>query len=132
MHNLSNLKGRRRNLRNFPTRAEAHLWKYLRNKQLQGRKFRRQHSVGRYILDFYCPSERLAVELDGVHHSDPIIQNYDNIRTAFLVRQGIRVLRFSKQKVIEKTEDIIRSIIEQFSLPPPAPSWEEGKYTLYS
>lgn len=122
MHNIKYLKQYRRDLRNFPTRAEAHLWKYLRDKQIQGRKFRRQHSVGRYILDFYCPSERLAIELDGVHHLDPQIQEYDSARTDFLQREGIRVLRFTNLEAIEKTENVLRSIIEQFSLPPPATS----------
>ena len=86
--------------------------------------------MGRYILDFYCPSERLCIELDGAHHVDPIIQDYDNVRTAFLVLQGIRVLRFTNLEAIEKTDDVIQRIVNELFSPPPAPSWEEGKYTL--
>ena len=58
-------KTKRKKLRNNLTPAEAALWNLLKNSQLEGRKFRRQHSVGFYILDFYCPSERMAIELDG-------------------------------------------------------------------
>ena len=130
MHNLKDLKDRRRNLRNFATSAEIHLWKYLRGKQLQGRKFRRQHSVGRYILDFYCPSERLAIELDGIHHLEPVIRRYDDARTGFLMDQGIRVLRFPNLVVLEQTEFVIVMITRQFDLPPPAPSYMEGRYLL--
>ena len=130
MHNLNNLKERRKHLRNFPTAAEAHLWKHLRAKQLWGRKFRRQHSVGRYVLDFYCPGERLAIELDGGHHQHPSVQSYDTERTNFLLRHGIRVLRFTNEEAIEKTDWVLRSISELFSLPPPAPSLPEGRYIL--
>ena len=67
-HNLNTVKYRRRSLRRKLTLAEAVLWDLLKNKKLDGRKFRRQHSIDKYIVDFYCPSERLAVELDGEHH----------------------------------------------------------------
>src|SRR2546430_11027834 len=65
VHNVARLKPRRRELRRRLTIAEARLWNHLKESSLRGRKFRRQHSVGPYILDFYCPGERLAVELDG-------------------------------------------------------------------
>ena len=79
--NLPPLKPRRRELRTYGTSAEAALWNLLKKRQLRGRKFRRQHSVGRYILDFYCPSERLAIELDGAHHYTPAGQDHDARRT---------------------------------------------------
>jgi very-short-patch-repair endonuclease len=60
-HNLKWLEVRRRKLRNELTPAEARLWKYLRRSQLSGKKFRRQHSIGYYILDFYCPGARVAI-----------------------------------------------------------------------
>jgi len=63
LHNLKHLKQTRKNLRNALTPAEATLWKYIQNSKVEGKKFRRQHSVGNYILDFYCPSEKLAIEL---------------------------------------------------------------------
>ena len=68
MNNQLILKTFRKELRSNLTPAEAKLWTYLKNKKLGGRRFRRQHSVGGYILDFYCPTEKLAIELDGQGH----------------------------------------------------------------
>ena len=68
LHNLPKLKTFRRKLRSNLTPAEAAFWKIVQNAKLDGRKFRRQHSVGGYILDFYCPAERLGIELDGEVH----------------------------------------------------------------
>jgi len=68
--NRKNLKPRRKELRNNPTKAEAFLWRYLKNNQLEGRKFRRQTSIKSFIVDFYCPQENLVIELDGEVHFD--------------------------------------------------------------
>lgn len=68
LHNRKHLKDFRKELRNNSTKAESRLWKVLRKRQLEGRKFRRQHSIGNYIVDFYCPEEKLIVELDGAIH----------------------------------------------------------------
>lgn len=68
VHNLKDFENNRKSLRKKLTAAEATLWNLLKGKKLDGRKFRRQHSVNQYVLDFYCPSERLAIELDGEHH----------------------------------------------------------------
>ncbi len=68
LHNRKYLKENRKMLRSNLTPAEAELWKHLKSSQLYGRKFRRQHSIGNFILDFYCPSEKLAIELDGQIH----------------------------------------------------------------
>ena len=130
MHNLKKLKSRRKELRSSQTPAEMHLWNCLRRKQLQGIKFRRQHSVGSYILDFYCTSHRLAIEVDGVHHSDPRIQKYDNERTRFLSGQGIQVLRFRNEEVLDKTDRVIDCILKELSKPPPDSSFQEGRYFL--
>jgi very-short-patch-repair endonuclease len=71
IHNVKQLKERRKQLRNSLTSAEAKLWGLLKDSQLENRKFRRQHSVGPYILDFYCPSEKLCIELDGeIHYTE--------------------------------------------------------------
>ena len=131
MYNLKKLKSRRKELRSSQTQAEKHLWNCLRRKQLQGRKFRRQHSVGSYILDFYCTSHRLAIEVDGAHHSNPAVQKYDNERTRFLSSQGIHVLRFRNEEVLDKTDWVIVCILKQLSIPPPAPSFQEGRYLLW-
>jgi len=68
INNLPNLKQSRKDFRNNLTPAEIKLWKCLQNKQLDGKKFRRQHSIGSYIIDFDCPSEKIAIELDGQFH----------------------------------------------------------------
>ena len=79
-NNRVHLKARRKQLRNDPTPAEKLLWLYLKLSQLDGHKFRRQHSYGSYIMDFYCPSERLCVEVDGESHSTPEAQAHDRQR----------------------------------------------------
>ncbi len=68
LHNKPSLKEERKALRNNLTEAEYLLWQYLKGKKLSGRKFRRQHSFENYIMDFYCPAEKPAIELDGQHH----------------------------------------------------------------
>ncbi|MEW7289257.1 endonuclease domain-containing protein [Aquimarina sp. 2304DJ70-9] len=67
-HNKPELKNHRKELRKNLTPAEAFLWKYLQNRKLEGRKFRRQHSIKNYIVDFYCAKEKLIIELDGEPH----------------------------------------------------------------
>ncbi len=93
-------KARRRELRNRPTEAEHRLWYCLRGAALDGRKFRRQHGVGPYIVDFHCPEEKLVIELDGSIHDEPDIQQRDKIREAYLVSQGLRVLRFGNEQAL--------------------------------
>jgi very-short-patch-repair endonuclease len=93
LSNLPHLKTFRRELRNNLTPAEARFWKVVQNKNLEGRKFRRQHSVGNYILDFYCPSEKLVIELDGEVHFGDKARVYDRERRLFLEHFGIKVLR---------------------------------------
>jgi len=94
LHNRKYLKAQRQDLRNNLTPAEAELWKYLKGAQLAGRKFRRQHSIGNYILDFYCPAERLVVELDGQVHQHLITAQADAERDEKLQALGIQVIRF--------------------------------------
>ena len=96
--NKSDVTGNRKELRNHSTSAEATLWKMLKGKQIAGLKFRRQHSVGPYILDFYCPQIKLAIELDGEVHNRQ--QDYDEQRSYFLNRvEDIEVLRFENRTV---------------------------------
>ena len=93
------MRDRARELRKTPTEAERLLWKYLRRRQLIGHRFRRQYPIGSYIVDFFCFEERLAIELDGGHHSQQT--EYDTERTAFLESEGVRVLRFGTMKCWE-------------------------------
>jgi len=116
IHNRSYLKENRRRLRNHGTSAEAVLWTQLKNKQLEGRKFRRQHSVGNYILDFYCPSEKLAVELDGAHHFTSQGYEADRIRDEYLLQLGIRTLRFENNLLWWSIERVLETIEENFKM----------------
>ena len=114
IHNLHVLKQRRRTLRNALTPAEARLWNYLKNSQLHGRKFRRQHSAGPYILDFFCPSERLAVELDGASHDHEIASQRDAARDDYLKRLGIRVVRVENRSVFQDPDAVLALIAQCF------------------
>jgi very-short-patch-repair endonuclease len=109
IHNLANKKTLRQKLRKHSTRAERALWRMLRRSALD-LKFRRQHSVGRYVLDFYCPEFKLAVELEGQVHRDVIRSEYDSERNAFLASQGIRVLYFENRAVFEFSEWVLEAI----------------------
>jgi len=114
VHNIKNLRRNRKKLRNSLTPAEAKLWSLLKNSQFENRKFRRQHSVGPYVLDFYCPSEKLCIELDGnVHYSDGGFE-YDTQRTEYLKTLNIKVIRFENKDVFENTEGVLEEIRRYF------------------
>jgi len=100
----------RTELRKNLTPAEASLWSLLKGSKLDGRKFRRQHSVGDYILDFYCPAERLAVELDGQVHRSERAELYDYERKLFLNYYGILVIRFENYLVFDEPEYVLGNI----------------------
>lgn len=112
LYNRRVLRERRRELRHTQTEAEQKLWKHLRNKRLNGCKFYRQFSVDCYILDFYCPVKKLAIELDGSQHNEPHNQAYDLIRTKYLNTIGIQVIRFWNNEVFENVEGVLE-ILEQ-------------------
>lgn len=114
LHNKTELKEFRRSLRNNLTPAEAVLWKALKNKQLGGRKFRRQHSIGNYIVDFYCPAEKLAIELDGQPHFTLQGEQKDRKKTKFLNNLGIRVLHFENKLVWKLPNRVLERISEEF------------------
>lgn len=109
IHNRKLLETYRKRLRNNSTSAEATLWKYLKGKQL-GKKFRRQHSVGNYIVDFYCATERVAIELDGEKHFTKEGMTYDAKRTEYLNGLNIKVVRFENVRVFEDLEGVLREI----------------------
>lgn len=114
LHNRKELKTRRTELRNNATQAEELLWYELRKSQLKGVKFRRHHSVGNYILDFYSPGERLAIELDGGHHQEDDAQKeYDRKRTEFLNSMKIEVIRFKNTDVIFAREAVVKKIMKK-------------------
>ena len=102
------MKNRARRLRRDSTFPERLLWSRLRGRRLAGLKFRRQHPVGRFIVDFYCDEHRLAVELDGQSHNDRAA--HDAARSAWLEQQGVRVLRFHNDDVLEDVEPVLAAI----------------------
>ena len=112
--NHPEFKAFRRNLRKNLTPAEAKLWTMLQGKKLEGRKFRRQHSVDKYILDFYCPAEKLAVELDGERHFTMAGADYDQERDLFILAFGIKVLRFANHAVWDNPEALLEEIKNNF------------------
>jgi very-short-patch-repair endonuclease len=114
LHNLPRFQTFRTKLRHRLTPAEATLWKYLQNSKLEGRKFRRQHGVANYILDFYCPGERLGVELDGEVHFNEAARLYDYERKLFLKTFDIKVLRFENKFIFEEIESVLHRISSEF------------------
>jgi len=101
-----------RELRNRTTEAEQKLWSLLRNRQLKGKKFRRQHAIANYVADFYCNESKLVIELDGNFHTVAETKEYDKSRTNLLNELGITVLRFWNEEVIKDTEKVIKKISE--------------------
>ena len=108
---------RSRELRRGQTEAEAFLWRYLRRRQLNGFRFRRQHPIGPYIADFACIQARLVVELDGSQHLEA--PDRDRRRDRFLEEQGYRTLHFTNDKVFEDVETVLEVIVEALGPPPP-------------
>ena len=98
-----------REMRRDPTEPEKRLWAKLRRKQLGGFKFRRQHPLGRFILDFYCDAAKLAVELDGASHAEQV--TYDARRTQWIARQGIHVVRFGNQQVMREMDGVLTRLL---------------------
>ena len=113
--NKKEVKGLRRNLRNSMTPAEVALWSQLKAGKLDGTSWRRQFSVGNYILDFYCPKCRLCIELDGKEHYTMQGDTYDYDRTVFLNSYGIRVLRFENKDVWDNIEGVLNVIREEIT-----------------
>jgi very-short-patch-repair endonuclease len=97
------------------TEAELILWDILKSKKLCGRKFRRQHSIGYYIADFYCPEERLVIELDGNHHFTSEGIERDKYRDNHLNEMKITVLRFENTRVINNLTAVLKEIKAHFN-----------------
>ena len=104
------LTGRARGLRRKSTFVERRLWAALRGKSLEGLRFRRQQPIGPYIADFFCPSAKLVIELDGYFHSDTLRAQRDEIRTTWLNERGYRVLRFDNDVILEALDGVLDTI----------------------
>ncbi len=120
LRNDPTLKERRRKLRRDQTDAEKALWGHLRNKRFHGMKFFRQYSVGPYVLDFYCSTLRLAIELDGGQHNLGQSMKRDAIRSEYLKAQGIEVIRFWNNDVLLNMEGVLAAL--ELRITPPSPS----------
>jgi very-short-patch-repair endonuclease len=115
------LKSLAREMRQNQTEAEVILWDELRRKQVGKIKFRRQHAIGPFIVDFYCPAAQLVVEVDGPIHDQQ--QEYDEMRTAWLQSLGLKVIRFRNEAVLGQLGVVMDTILSHvLSTSPPAPS----------
>jgi very-short-patch-repair endonuclease len=110
---------RARQLRRDQTDAEQALWARLRDRQLCGAKFCRQHPIGPFVADFCCPQGKLVVELDGGQHAARVAA--DQKRARFLQEQGYRALRFWNHDVLGNMEAVLERIVEALSYPHPCP-----------
>lgn len=113
--NDKRLKKIRKSLRRNQTAAERKIWSLVRNRQVDGFKFYRQYSVGKYVLDFYCPEARLAIELDGGQHAEAKLKAQDAERSKALKTRNIRVIRFWDNKVFENPEGVYEVILEEIN-----------------
>jgi very-short-patch-repair endonuclease len=119
LHSLPDLRMQRTILRNNMTFAEEVLWHELRTRRLEGRKFRRQHSIENFIVDFYCAAEKLVIEVDGsVHNTLEAIAN-DKLRDETLRSLGYTVLRFKNDEVLENISAVKDKITTYFKNSPP-------------
>jgi very-short-patch-repair endonuclease len=109
IHNNRILKERRMELRRKETPMEEKLWFELRNNKL-GTKFKRQHSIGGYILDFYCAEKKLIIELDGEIHNTKEAKEYDAVRDKFFKELGYKTLRFLNREVESGIEEVLEKI----------------------
>ena len=111
--NVKELERERKELRSFGTAAEAVLWLSLKNRQIEGVRWRRQFSVGRFILDFYCPECKLGIELDGIQHYSLDGSDYDDRRSRWLEANfGIQILRFENRDVYTSYDNVVEYIRE--------------------
>ena len=109
VHNNEKLKERRRELRQRSTKEEEILWSKIRNNKL-GYKFKRQHSIGGYILDFYCSERKLIIEIDGASHNTKEAKEYDEIRDKYFYELGYVTVRFLNDDVKDKIEEVLAKI----------------------
>lgn len=123
VHNRKSLKEIRRNLRQESTPAEDFLWQHIRNRKLNQLKFKRQHSIGNYVVDFYCASKRLIIEVDGAVHALPDQLEKDKSRDENLIEMGFKILRFSNEEVLLNINFVKEEITKHsqiISLPSPS------------
>ncbi len=116
--NKNKMRGFARDLRQQATNAEQRLWQRLRNRQILNAKFRRQHPIPPYVVDFVCLDKKLVIEADGGQHLDQ--REHDEKRTAFLEARGFRVLRFWNDEILEQM-DVVLGVVFRALEEAPAP-----------
>jgi very-short-patch-repair endonuclease len=116
LFNVKALKTRRRELRKNMTEAELIIWSCLKNKKILGQKFRRQFGVGQFILDFYCPKLKLAIEIDGIIHQQEGHPEYDKERELYLNTGNIKVLRFTNKDVFNNLNIVLERIKKEIEI----------------
>ncbi len=119
LFNKTSEKEKRRLLRKNMPHAEILLWSKLRGRNLQGIKFRRQYSIGPYVVDFYSPQLKLAIEIDGESHFVEGAADRDRVRQSEIEAAGISVLRFTNVDVYERLDGVVEKILEIARQPPP-------------
>ncbi|MBD2165154.1 endonuclease domain-containing protein [Calothrix membranacea FACHB-236] len=112
LYNQTSQKSKRQALRNNMPLAEKMIWAKLRNQQIQGCKFRRQYSIDAFVVDFYTPELKLAIEIDGDSHYQDGIPEYDRERQLFLESKGTKVLRFTNQEIYKDLDGVVERIRE--------------------
>ena len=115
-YNKSSEKEKRRKLRQYQTNAEELVWRYLRNKQMLGYKFKRQYSIDHYVIDFYCPELKLAVEVDGESHNNPEQIEYDIKQQKYLESFNIIFVRIKDEDLIGNPNQAFMKIEDAIKL----------------
>jgi very-short-patch-repair endonuclease len=117
--NKSSEKAKRKKLRQNSTEAEILIWRFIRNRQIQGFKFKRQYSIDHFVIDFYCPELKLAVEADGATHNESGRKEYDIRREKYLKKFGLNFVRIKDEelfgnpnKAFAKIEDTAKKLKE--------------------
>ena len=113
IYNRQELKQKRRDLRNNMPDAEVILWSRIQRRQLLDYRFRRQYSVGNYVLDFYCPRLKFGIELDGDSHFREGAKQYDEQRQAYIESFGIRVVRFLNTDVYDNLDGVLEVLVSE-------------------
>ena len=120
-YNLMNVTIARK-LRKTQSPPEELLWRFLRNHHLNGLSFRRQHPIGRYVVDFFCSEKSLIIEIDGDFHGEAAVSKNDAVRQAFLESEGYRVVRFAAREVMNNVNGVMQAIQIQCETSPNKPS----------
>ena len=105
----------KRRLRSNMTGPETRLWSRLRARQLQGLKFRRQHGIGPYIVDFYCPEQSLVIEIDGDSHADADQIVRDQLRDRYFQSLGLRVIRYFNDDIVKNVVGVLEDLAEKLA-----------------